>query len=113
MERAALEERLARLERAVARAAREEPSEARQTALEGLARFAGELARHFADEEARLASASRSAEHARLRDDLAEIDRRARAAGDWPESWRAISAAFSRFASALAEHERAEELQTS
>jgi hypothetical protein len=113
MERAALEQRVARLARAVARAAHEDPSEARQTALEGLARFAGELARHFADEEERArGDVHRSAEHALLRADLAEIDRRARAAGDWPESWRSVSASFTRFASALAEHERAEESLT-
>ena len=113
MERAALEERVARLGRAVARAASEEPSEARQTALEGLTRFAAELARHFAEAESRAPSAVRSEAHARLRAELSEIDQRARAAGDWPESWRAVSAAFTRFARALDEHERAEELQAS
>jgi len=34
-----------------ARAANEEDSQTRQTALEGLARFAGELAAHFQAEE--------------------------------------------------------------
>jgi hypothetical protein len=106
--RTAIEERLARLSRAVARAAAEEESEARQTALEGLARFACELAAHFEAEESRAASPFRHREHARLRGDLAEIDERARAAGDWPESWRAIAAAFARFAAKLEEHERAE-----
>jgi hypothetical protein len=109
MQRAALEQRVARLGRAVTRAASETPSEARQAALEALARFAGELAAHFAEEEAGAGSAARRAAHARLRGDLAEIDLRARAAGDWPESWRAIESAFAAFAQALEEHERGEE----
>ena len=113
MQRTALEERVARLGRAVARAASEEPSESRQTALEGLARFSGELARHFAEADAHAPSAARSDAQARLRAELAEIEQRARAAGDWPESWRAVSAAFTHFARALVEHERAEELLTS
>ena len=108
MQRAALEQRVARLGRAVARAASEAPSEARQAALEGLARFADELAAHFAEEEARAGSSARRAEHARLRGDLEEIELRARAAGDWPESWRAVAAAFARFAHALEAHERVE-----
>jgi len=107
MQRAALEQRVARLGRAVARAASEHQSEARQAALEALARFADELAAHFAAEEAG-ASSTRRAEHARLRGDLAEIDGRARAAGDWPESWRAVAAAFARFARALEAHESGE-----
>ena len=113
MQRAALEERVARLGRTVARAASETPSESRQTALEALARFASELARHFADADARASDAVASDARAHLRAELAEIEQRARAAGDWPESWRAVSAAFTRFARALDEHERAEELQAS
>lgn len=113
MQRAALEERVARLGRVVARAASETPSESRQIALEALARFAGELARHFAEAEARAHAEGANDARARLRAELAEIEQRARAAGDWPESWRAVSAAFTRFARALDEHERAEELQAS
>lgn len=112
MQRTALEERIARLGRAVGRAASEEASEARQTALEGLARFAGELARHFAEVEARGDDAGRSDARASLQGELAEIEQRARAAGDWPESWRAVSDAFARFSRALALHERAEEILT-
>jgi hypothetical protein len=108
MERAAIERRLARVARAVDRAASEEPSEARQAALEGIAHFSGELAAHFAAEEARAPSPDRRRDHERLRGDLADLDSRARAAGDWPESWRAVAAAFARFARALEEHERAE-----
>lgn len=107
MDPAALELRLARLARAIERAAIEAPSEARQTALEGLAHFARDLAAHFEQEERTLAPGSPCrAQHARLRGDLAEIDERARTAGDWPESWRAVAAAFSRFAATLEQHER-------
>jgi hypothetical protein len=113
MQRTALEQRVARLGRAVGRAASEEASEARQVALEGLARFAAELARHFAEADARGDDAARSDARARLQGELAEIEQRARAAGDWPESWRAVSAAFACFARALVEYERAEELLTS
>jgi hypothetical protein len=102
-----LEQRLARLGRAIGRAASDAPSESRQAALEGLARFSAELAAHFAAEEARERPSAHAALHARLRGDLAEIDLRARAAGDWPESWRAVATAFGRFAAALEAHERA------
>jgi hypothetical protein len=109
MDPAAFELRLARLARAVERAASEAPSEARQTALEALAYFAGDLAAHFEAEERALPPASpRRAQHARLRGDLAEIDERARTAGDWPESWRSVAVAFTRFAAALAQHEQSE-----
>jgi hypothetical protein len=102
-------ERVARLGRAVERAASVAESESRQTALEGFARFAGELAAYFAAEEARTSvSPQRRADHARLRGDLAALDERARAAGDWPESWRGVATAFTRFARALDDHERAE-----
>lgn len=102
-------ERVARLGRAVERAASVAESESRQTALEGFARFASDLAAHFAAEEARApVSSHRRAEHARLRGDLAALDERARAAGDWPESWRGVATAFTRFARALDDHERAE-----
>ena len=113
MQRASLDQRVARLARAVERAAREPASESRQTALEALTRFAGELASHFAEEETRAATRARHDAHARLRGELAEIDRHARAAGDWPESWRAVAASFDRFARALDEHERTEEIQAS
>jgi len=111
MEPEALELRLARLARTVERAASEAPSEARQTALEALAHFAADLAAHFEQEEreqALPAASPRRAQHARLRGDLAEVDERARSAGDWPESWRAVSVAFNRFAAALEQHEHSE-----
>jgi hypothetical protein len=113
MQRTALEQRVARLARVVERAAREPASESRQTALEALSRFASELASHFAEQQAREATRVLRDAHARLRAELAEIDRHARAAGDWPESWRAVASSFDRFARALAEHERTEELQAS
>ncbi|HVN40189.1 MAG TPA: hypothetical protein VMW19_18665 [Myxococcota bacterium] len=113
MQREALEQRVARLARAVERAAREPASESRQAALEALARFAGELAAHFTEQESRAATGAHRDAHARLRAELAEIDRHARAAGDWPESWRAVAASFDRFARALDEHERTEELHAS
>lgn len=109
--RATIEQRVARLGRAIARAASDAASESRQMALEGLTRFASELAAHFAAEErdASGGSPGRAALHARLRGELAEIDARARAAGDWPESWRAVASAFARFAAALEDHEFTEQ----
>ena len=85
-----LGQRVARLGRAIARAASEEPSESRQAALEGLSRLADELS------------------DPQLRADLVAITERARAAGDWPESWRAVAGAFARFAAAWQEHEDSE-----
>jgi len=111
MDPSALELRLARLARTVERAASEAPSEARQTALEALAHFADDLTAHFEQEEQEQAlppASPRRAQHARLRGDLAEIDEHARTAGDWPESWRTIAAAFTRFAEALERHELSE-----
>jgi hypothetical protein len=109
MDASALAQRVARVRRAVERAASETPSEARQTALETLSHFARDLAEHFAAEDASLPPGSpRRAQHARLRGDLREIDERARTAGDWPESWRSVAAAFDRFGVALEQYERTE-----
>jgi hypothetical protein len=101
-----IEQRVARLGRAIGRAASDAPSESRQAALEGLARFSADLSAHFASEEACAGSAASGAERARLRGELAALGERARAAGDWPESWRAVATAFDRFARALEAHER-------
>jgi hypothetical protein len=109
MQRAALELRIARLGRAIERAASDAPSEARQTALETLAHFAADLAAHFEEREQALAPASpRRAQHARLRGDLRALEERARSAGDWPESWRSVQREFERFVAALAEYENTE-----
>jgi len=110
MEQSAQELRLARLGRAIERAASDAPSEARQTALEALAHFARDLAAHFEQQarERMLAPGSPwRAEQARLRGDLQALEERARTAGDWPETWRSVQREFERFAAALQKHERA------
>lgn len=106
MQRPTFEQRVERLTRAVERAASETPSAVRQTALEALASFGRELADHFAEAERALPAAP-AALHARLCGDLRALEERARAAGDWPESWRGVQREFARFVASLEDYERA------
>ena len=110
MERVLFEQRVARLTRTMERAASEQLSEARRTALESLASFGRELAEHFAEAERIQRDGSASPDpalHRRLCGDLRALEERARTAGDWPESWSGVQREFTRFVAALADYERA------